>query len=118
MTSPDSVVLTADGERPTALTVFLQGNVHLSSPVNYGDALRCVGGTFKRIGVKSAVGGVATYPESGDMSVSARSAASGDPLSPGMVRFYFCSYRDPNPSFCPSPSGSTFNATQAVQLIW
>jgi hypothetical protein len=118
LTSPDAVVLTASGERPTALTVFFQGNVHLSSPAMYGDALRCVGGTLKRIGEKNAVGGVATYPEGGDPSVSARSAALGDPLSPGSVRYYFCVYRDPNPTFCPSPTGSTFNATQAVQLIW
>ena len=118
LTSPDSIVFTAAGERPTALTVFLQGNVHLANPVHYGDALRCVGGTFRRIGTKSAVGGVATYPQGGDNSVSASSAALGDPLSPGMTRFYFAAYRDPSATFCPSPSGSTFNATQAIQLIW
>ena len=116
-TVPDTVVLSASGERPTALSIFLQGDVRLTRPVAFGDGLRCAAGSLKRLSVKNAVGGVATYPESGDPSVSARSAALGDPIPSGALRVYQTYYRDANTGFCPNP-GSTFNATQAIQLAW
>jgi hypothetical protein len=117
-TIPDTVVLTCAGERPTALSIFLQGNVRLSSALHFGDGLRCAAGSLKRIAVESAVGGVVSYPGSGDPSISAQSATLGDPLSLGDIRIYQVYYRDPTATFCPSPTGSTFNASQAVQLVW
>ena len=117
-TVPDTIALTASGERPTALTIFLQGNVVLGAPVVFGDGLRCVGGNLKRITSKNAVGGVVTYPVAGDPSISARSAMLGDPLSPGATRTYMTYYRDANLSFCPAPTGNSFNSTQAILLVW
>ncbi len=117
-TVPDTIVLTAAGERPTALSIFLQGNVRLSPGIPFGDGKRCAGGTLKRLGVKNAVGGVTSYPQAGDPSITARSAALGDPIPSGGIRIYQVYYRDPSTTYCPDPPGGTFNATQAVQLVW
>jgi hypothetical protein len=27
-------------------------------------------------------------------------------------------YRDPDPNFCPDPTGSTFNVSNAVSILW
>jgi hypothetical protein len=36
----------------------------------------------------------------------------------GSVRFYPTDYRDPNPSFCPAPTGNPWNATNGVRIQW
>jgi hypothetical protein len=110
-------VLTSSGELPLVLTVFIQGTSTVG-PFLYGDGLRCTGGALKRLYSKNASGGVASAPEGGEPSITARSATLGDPLYPGFVRRYQTYYRDPNPMFCPSPSGSTFNASNAVSITW
>jgi hypothetical protein len=86
--------------------------------VSYGDGLRCTGGVLKRLYAKNASGGVVTAPQAGDPSVSARSAALGDPIPMGATRNYQVFYRDPNASFCPNPPGSTFNVSNAVAVVW
>jgi hypothetical protein len=115
--SADAVVLTSTGELPSALSVVLQGN-HEITPVNFGDGLRCAGGALKRLYVKNAVAGSVTAPQAGDPSVSAASAAHGDAIEAGATRVYQIYYRDPNPTWCPSPPGSTFNASSAVAISW
>jgi Tol biopolymer transport system component len=115
--SSDTLVLTSSGERPTALSIFLQGNA-LIAPVTYGDGLRCAGGTLKRLYVKNAVGGVAIAPQAGDPSVSARSAALGNPIPMGATRHYQTYYRDPNPVFCPNPQGDTWNISSGLSAVW
>jgi hypothetical protein len=117
-TSPDSAVLTASGMPATALSIFIQGNVRLFSGVVFGDGVRCVGGSLKRISVEASVGGTSSYPGGGDPSISARSAALGDPFGPGAIRYYQTYYRNPNPAFCPAPVGNTFNITNGVQVNW
>jgi hypothetical protein len=114
----DSVVLTSAGERPTSLSIFLQGTAILPAPVWWGDGIRCVGGILKRIAARNAVGGVVTYPLDGDLSISARSAVLGNPIVPGSSRYYQTYYRDPVPSFCPTPPGSTFNASSGQIIQW
>lgn len=114
-TSPDTVVLTSSSERATAFTLFVQGNTNSAAGISYGDGLRCVTGSLKRIGSKNAVGGTASYPGPGDPSISARSAALGDPLSPGMTRYYQAYYRDPTASFCPP---QTFNVSSGTIVVW
>jgi hypothetical protein len=59
-----------------------------------------------------------TVPQAGDPSVSARSAALGDPIPSGGVREYQAYYRDANALFCPLPTGSTFNSTGALEIVW
>jgi hypothetical protein len=115
--NPDTVVLHASEELPTALSVFFQGNA-VQTATLYGDGLRCVGGTLKRLYAKSASGGEIAAPAPGDLSISARSAQLGVPISPGGRRYYQVSYRDANPGFCSSPQGGTFNVTNAVKIDW
>jgi len=113
----DSVLLGVIGELPSALSIFLQGDLQIAA-VAYGDGLRCTGGTLKRLYVKNAVGGGVVAPQAGDLSVSARSAALGDPIQAGETRTYQTYYRDPSPSFCPAPAGNTFNVSNGVRIGW
>jgi hypothetical protein len=113
-TSPDTVLLTASNELPSALTIFLQGNLAISA-VTYGDGLRCVGGTLKRLFSHNASSGTVFAPQGADLTITARSAALNDPIAPGQTRYYMTYYRDPNPGFCP---GETFNGSNAVAITW
>ena len=113
----DTLQFTSSGELPSALSIVLQGNVAIN-PSNFGDGLRCAGGSLKRLYAKNAVAGVVVAPASGDAPVSARSAALGDALAQGNTRFYQVYYRDPNATFCPAPSGNTFNISSALSVLW
>jgi Tol biopolymer transport system component len=113
----DTLVLTSSGEKPTALSIVLQGS-ELNKAINYGDGLRCVGGTLKRLYVKGAVAGTIIAPQGADPTISARSATLGDPIPMGATRSYQVYYRDPDPSFCPSPQGSTYNITNSLSAVW
>jgi hypothetical protein len=117
-TSPDSLVLSASNELPSALSIFLQGTTSLASGTAFGDGLRCANGNLKRLATKSAVGGVVTFPQAGDLSVSVQSAVLGDPIAPGSTRYYQVYYRDPAPSFCPAPTGDTFNVSNGLSVLW
>jgi hypothetical protein len=117
-TVPDTVAFTASGELPAALSIVLQGSLELAPGAAYGDGVRCAGGTLKRLYTKNAVNGVVIAPGPGDPSVTARSAALGDPIAPGTTRVYQVYYRDPAPGFCPSPQGDAFNATNAFRVAW
>ncbi len=109
--------LHAAGELPNALSIFWQGNVVIPHVV-YGDGLRCFGGTLRRLYTKNASGGVVSAPAVGDPSITARSAAMGVPISPGGRRYYQVAYRDGNASFCPSPTGNSFNISNGVKINW
>ncbi len=113
--SPDTVVLHAQDELPHAASVFLQGTT-LVSPLPFGDGLRCVGGTLKRLAVKNAVNGAADYPAAGELAITLRSAQLGDTIVSGSVRHYQTYYRDPSTTFC--PTGGTYNITNAVTVHW
>ena len=115
--SADTLVLTSSGERPTALSVFLQGSAQIA-PTNYGDGLRCTGGVLKRLYTRNAIGGAVTAPTGTDLSVSARSAALGHVIPLEATRFYQVYYRDPDPSFCPNPPGGTFNVSNGLRAVW
>jgi hypothetical protein len=116
--SPDTVVLTATGELPTSLTIFLQGDSQDTNGLVFGDGLRCVTGNLKRLYSKNAVAGTVAAPTGGDPSITSRSAALGDPIAPGSTRYYMTYYRDPSPSFCGAPMGSTFNGTNGQIITW
>jgi hypothetical protein len=119
-TSPDTIVLSVTDEMPSAFTIFLQGDVQLTNTLHFGDGLRCVGGTLKRLYAHNASGGAVHAPDAGagDLPITTRSAALGDPIAPGSTRYYQTYYRDPSASFCPSPMGNTFNASNAVAITW
>ena len=113
----DTMVLTSQFEPATALSIFTQGNGLVAGSAVFGQGIRCVGGTLKRLYMKNAVGGGVTAPAGGDPTIHARSAALGDPLTPGLSRYYYVYYRDPV-VLGGCPSGSTFNTTQSVQALW
>ena len=117
--SSDSLVFTTAGEKPTALSVVMQGATPVASGSVYGQGVRCVGGALKRLFNKNASGGGITAPDfaAGDPTVSARSAQKGDPIAAGQSRRYFVVYRDPLVvGGC--PNASRFNATQTGVVAW
>jgi Tol biopolymer transport system component len=117
--SMDSLVFTTSGEKPTATSVLLQGTSLAANGVVYGQGVRCVGGSLKRLFVKHAVAGSITAPDlgGGDPTVSARSASLGDVIQPGQNRWYLVYYRDPT-VLGGCPATSTFDATQTGQATW
>ncbi len=114
-TSPDTVQLTSAGELNTSLSIFLQGTTSNGSGLLFGDGVRCVTGSLKRLYSKNASGGTVTAPVGAEASVTARSSLLGDTILPGTSRFYQVYYRDPNLTFC---TGSGFNVSQALQINW
>jgi len=115
--SQDTLSFASSWERSTAFTLIFQGDASTNA-VAFGDGLRCVDGNLKRLYAKPASFGFALAPVSGDPSVSARSTQLGDAIPSGGTRYYQAYYRDPNPSFCPAPQGSTFNSTTGLAIVW
>jgi hypothetical protein len=117
--SSDSLVFTTAGERPTATSMLIQGNAEISSGIVFGQGVRCVGGSIKRLYLKTAVAGCITAPDfnAGNPNISARSAVLGVPIQPGQPYYYLVYYRDPIVlGGCPAASG--FNATQTGAITW
>jgi len=99
-------------------SVVLQGD-QVIAPVFFGDGLRCAGGHLKRLFMTNASAtGTIWSPANTAPSISARSAALGDTIAPGVLRVYQVYYRDSDLSFCPDPPGSSFNASNAVEIVW
>jgi hypothetical protein len=117
----DSIVLvshTQANHSVGGLRVYIQGST-ASAPTAFGDGLRCLDGTLLRLYARISTNGLGlAVPAAGDLSVSAQSAALGDPLAPGSTRYYTVYYRDPATWFCPPPGGSTFNVANAYELSW
>jgi plastocyanin len=116
--NPDTVILLSSGELPNALSIFLQGSAVLAAPAVFGDGLRCAGGSLKRLAAHNASSGAVQYPQGADPSITVRSAALGDPIAPGSIRYYQTYYRDPNLNFCPNPPGNSWNVTNGIQILW
>ena len=117
--SADSLVFTASGEKPNALTVLAQGNLFLANGRVYGQGVRCPGGAIRRLYVRSAELGTVSMPllADGEPAVCERSAQKGDVIQAGQSRWYFAFYRDPTVLGGCSPE-STFNATQTGEIVW
>lgn len=115
--SADTLLLIASGERPTAVSVFWQSGV-VAAQRAFGDGLGCLGGHLERLYIHTALGGTVRSPQGSDLPVSARSAALGDPIAPGAIRLYHVFYRDGDPSFCPTPAGSSINTTNGLRVLW
>jgi hypothetical protein len=115
----DSLAFTTHGEKPTATSVLLQGTSIAAGGVAYGQGVRCVGGTMKRLYTKAAVAGSVTMPDAGagDPSISSRSAALGSPIAAGETRSYLVFYRDPI-VLGGCVASRTFNATQTGLVTW
>ena len=116
--NPDSVVLYASGMLPTATAVYLQGSASSANGIVFGDGVRCVAGTLKRLAVKASVSGASQYPASGDLPITQRSAQLGDSFGPGATRYYATYYRDSTLSFCAAPAGNSWNITNGLVVNW
>ncbi|MBK7642891.1 MAG: hypothetical protein IPJ19_07545 [Planctomycetes bacterium] len=117
-TTPDTLALSSSGELPTAFSILLQGDQDLATPAVFGDGVRCVGGSLKRLYLSPASGGSVSFPPSGGLSISARSAQLGDPIATGSTRSYQVYYRDPSATFCAAPPGNTWNVGNALRVAW
>ena len=117
-TTPDTVVMTTSGMKPTVLSIFMQAGATLWPGVSFGDGVRCAGATLKRFYTKAAVGGVVTVPGPGDPSISARSAALGFPIAPGIVLYCQTHYRDPSATFCHAPQANRWNGSNGAVIRW
>jgi Tol biopolymer transport system component len=117
--SIDSLVFTTSDERPTATSLLLQGDSMLPTGLVFGQGVRCVGGTMKRLYVKIALNGSITAPDfnATDPTVSSRSAFLGDPIQSGESRFYLVFYRDPV-VLGGCTATNTFNSTQTGSISW
>ena len=113
--APDTLVLSQSGELAGSLSIFLQGDALVADGAVFGDGVRCAGGDLLRLYMQTASAGAVTAPAAGDPTVTARSAALGDPIAAGEPRFYQVYYRDPDAAFCP---GATFNVGNALRVVW
>jgi len=116
--SYDTVAFSAGNMRPLSPKVVLQGNSASPTGVVFGQGVRCISGSFKRLYVKLTTTESITVPEPGDPHVSVRSAVRGDVIAPGTHRYYGVYYRDP----ATSPGGcvytGAFNITQQLDVLW
>jgi hypothetical protein len=112
-----TVVFTTASEKPTALSILMQGTTVSTSGIVFGQGIRCVTGSLKRLYTHSAVGGSITAPSGTDLDIPTRSANLGDPILPGQNRWYMVYYRD-STVLGGCSSFSTFNDTNTAQVAW
>ncbi len=86
--------------------IFLQGSTVPFGPVVFGDGVRCIGGTLRRLGIVGINGGGACFGGSVPIHVAGL-------VTPGTFG-YQTYYRDPA-AFC---TAQTFNITNGVQATW
>jgi hypothetical protein len=116
----NTLQLTVNG-LPTNATesAFLIAGPTLAAPLPFGQGLRCVSGSLKRLQIHSPAPGTSTWPQAGDFAptIQARHAMLGDPLVAGSIRHYFVEYRQTifEPG-CALPSN--FNASNAEMVTW
>jgi Tol biopolymer transport system component len=118
--SSDTIVFSAGGEPPNAVSIVLQGSAAIPGGAVYGQGVRCIGGSLKRLYVLYASrGGRSTGPIilAGEPTVHERSAALGDTIQAGSTRWYMMMYRD-GIVLGGCPASSTFNTTQTSQVTW
>ncbi len=104
--SGDTIALLASG-MPSSTCLFFQGTTSIGA--QFGDGLRCAGGTIIRLGTRQITGGAAQYPVAGDPPVSVR----GQVAAPGN-RTYQVWYRNAATFCTPDP----FNLTNGVSIGW
>lgn len=107
----DNITLSSAGLPPSTSALFFQGTTQANGGAGsaFGDGLRCAGGSVIRLATQSTVAGAASYPTSGQPSVSVRGLVT----TPG-TRTYQTWYRN-SATFC-QPEG--FNLTNGVELTW
>lgn len=102
----DTLVLSASNLPSSTSALFFQGTT--STSTTFGDGLRCVAGSVRRLGTRSAVSGVATFPPPGYSVSDAGHATLGTTL------YYQAWYRN-SAAFC---TASAFNLTNGLSITW
>lgn len=115
--SADTLVLFADGMVSGSVAILIQGDTEIYPAAVFGQGVRCVGGNLRRMYSTYTGGGSVRMPPVGQMSISARSAAVGDPIAPGTMRYYQVAYRD-LAVLGGCPMTSAFNISTGMPLIW
>jgi hypothetical protein len=110
-TVADTLTLVTNFEPSTSSTVFIQGTgmVNGGSGAIFGDGLRCLSGTIKRLGSKISIAGSAHYPAAGDLTISVR----GNVPASGGTFFYQAWYRNFG-----GPCGTGINMTNGLKIVW
>ena len=103
--SLNNFVLSTVGLPPSAACTFFHGTQRAEPPAVFGDGLRCVAGTLKRLGNLVAVGG-------GAIQFQDLSSAPYAGVVPGDVRRFQVYYRDVN------SSGAGFNTSAALEVTF
>jgi hypothetical protein len=112
-----TLVFTTAGEKPTALSIVLQGSSVNTTGFVFGQGIRCATGLLKRLYTHNAVGGSISAPSGTDLDIPTRSANLGDPIAAGQSRLYMVFYRDAT-VLGGCPAGSTFNDTNTAAILW
>ena len=105
----DDVVLISYDEPPSALSIVLQGPSRSNPGLVFGDGVRCITGSLKRLYKRNAVAGILVAPLPGERSIRVLSAALGDPIPSPASRYYQVWYRD---------GPGHFNISSALQIDW
>lgn len=115
----DSLVFRTEGEKPSALSILLQGTSLVPAGAAFGQGVRCTGGVLHRLYAKSAVSGSIVAPDlqAGEPTISSRSAALGTSIHPGQPCTYMVYYRDPS-VLGGCAATQTFNCTQAGSVVY
>jgi hypothetical protein len=108
--SNDSLLLSGSGMPNTATTVLLQGTAAIP-PVPFGDGLRCVGGTQRRVYIRNALLGNIQYGFNvpGQLPISIQGAIG----APGTYHYQII-YRN-TAAFC---TAATTNTTNGLSVTW
>jgi hypothetical protein len=115
----DTVHFTSMFEKPTAFTILLQGkDPLLAAGVKFGQGVRCINATLKRLYVHNAVAGTVVFPQGADPNIHTASANKGDVITPGTNRHYMAYYRDPTVLGTCTALVDTFNASQSQVVLW
>ena len=89
-------------------SIFLQGSTVPVGPLPFGDGLRCIGGTLRRLAVVPVVSGGSCLGGAGTVPISTLGQ-----VAPGTYG-YQTYYRDPA-NFCTT---LTYNITNGIQATW
>jgi hypothetical protein len=117
--SADTLTFTVTGETPAAVSLLVQATAVNATGAIYGQGVRCVARSLKRLFVGAASAGAVTLPNFGaaDSTISARSSYLGNPILPGESRWYLIYYHDPAVLGGCSPA-STFNTGPTMRAEW
>lgn len=105
----DTLLLEGSDMPANSTCIYLQGTTE-GPPVAFGDGLRCVAGTLKRLVTRHNSGGASSFPIAGDPPISVR----GQIPAIGAIRYYQVWYRDPA-NFC---TATTYNITNGIMAVW